>query len=365
MKNMQYDFLAYFGTYTGKKSKGIYVSRFDASTGKLGPIDLAGEVDNPSFLAIHPNHRFLYAAIEVGEFAGQKSGAVAAYSIDAGTGRLQLLNQVASHGADPCHLSVDQTGKFIFVANYNGRNIAVLPICIDGKLEEASAVIQHHGSSINKERQQEPHPHCINVSPDNRFVLVADLGLDQVLVYRFDPSKGSLDPSEAPFGKAPPGAGPRHFAFHPNGRLVYVINELNCTVSTFEYDANLGALCLKQTVSTVADRYQVTQDDLTAEIRVHPSGKFVYGSNRGPDSIAVFTVDPVEGTLAPVQRVLTQGCTPRGFEVDPTGSYLVAANQNSDGVVVFQIDRDTGQLTPTGQIIEAYTPVDVALVPVK
>jgi len=359
------DYLAYTGTYTGKNSKGIYVFRFNAATGKLAPIGLAAESNNPSFLAIHPNHRLLYAAIEVGDLDGQKSGAVAAYSIDRSTGKLTFLNQVSSHGAAPCHVTVDKTGKNLFVANYDGGSIAVLPIGADGKLGEASAAIQHHGSSVNKERQQEPHAHCIRPSPDNRFALVADLGLDEVLVYRFDPAKGTLTPNDPPFGKTPAGAGPRHFAFSPNGKFVYVINEIQCTASTFAYDAKNGALHLLDTISTLPDGYKVTTEDSTAELRVHPSGKFVYGSNRGHDSITVFAVDSASGTLKTLERVSTQGKTPRGFDIDPTGSYLIAANQNSDSLVVFQIDHNTGKLTPTGQKIEAFAPVDVEFVPVK
>lgn len=359
------DYLAYIGTYTGKNSKGIYVYRFNAATGKLAPIGLAAESNNPSFLAIHPNHRFLYAAIEVADFQGQKSGAVAAYSIDRNTGKLTFLNQASSHGAGPCHVTVDKTGKNVFVANYDGGSIAVLPIGTDGKLGEASAAIQHHGSSVNKERQEGPHAHCIQPSPDNHFALVADLGLDEVLVYRFDPTKGTLAPNDPPFGKTPAGAGPRHFAFSPSGKFVYVINEIQCTASTFAYDARKGALRLLDTISTLPDGYKVTDADSTAEMRMHPSGKFVYGSNRGHDSIAVFAVDSASGTLKPVERVSTQGKTPRGFDIDPTGAYLIAANQDSDSLVVFQIDQSTGKLTPTGQKIEAFAPVDVEFMPVK
>ncbi|HLN02632.1 MAG TPA: lactonase family protein [Bryobacteraceae bacterium] len=358
------DYLAYIGTYTGKNSKGIYVFRFNAATGKLAPIGLAAESNNPSFLAIHPNYRFLYASIEVGDLDGQKNGAVAAYSIDRTTGKLTFLNQVSSHGVGPCHVTVDKTGKNLFVANYDGGSIAVLPIGADGKLGEASTAIQHHGSSVNKERQEGPHAHCIQPSPDNRFALVADLGLDEVLVYRFDPTKGTLTPNDPPFGKTPAGAGPRHFAFAPNGKFVYVINEIQCTASTFAYDPKQGALRLLDTISTLPDGYTVTDKDSTAEMRVHPSGKFVYGSNRGHDSIAVFAVDSAKGTLKPVERISTQGKTPRGFDIDPTGSYLIAANQDSDTLVVFQIDHNTGKLTP-GQKIEAFAPVDVEFVPVK
>jgi len=357
-------FLLYTGTYTGKNSKGIYVFRFDSSNGKLTPMGLAAEGNNPSFLAVHPNHRFLYAAIETGDFGGQKSGAVAAYAIDRSTGKLTFLNQVSSHGAGPCHVMVDKTGKNLLVANYDGGSIAVMPVGADGKLGEASAAIQHHGSSVNKERQEGPHAHCIMPSPDNRFALVADLGLDEVLVYHFDPAKGSLTPNDPPFGKSPDGAGPRHFAYSPNGKFVYVINEIKCTASTFAYDGKRGALSLLDTVSTVPAGYKVTNDDSTAEIRVHPSGKFAYGSNRGPDSIAVFSIDAAKGTLKPIDHVSTQGKTPRGMNIDPTGNYLIAGNQDSDSLVVFHIDPGTGKLTP-GQKIEAYAPVDVEFVPVK
>ena len=359
------EFIAYIGTYTGKNSKGIYAFRFDASTGKLSPLGLVAESVGPSFLAVHPNHKYLYAVNEVNEFAGQKGGAVSAFSIDHKTGKLTLLNQASSRGTGPCHLSVDRTGKSVLVANYDGGSVAVLPLNADGRLREASAFIQHTGSSVNKERQEAPHAHCIFPSPDNRYALAADLGLDEVLVYHFDAVRGSLTPNDPPFGKTPPGSGPRHFAFHPSGRLVYVINEIKCTVSTFSYDPARGALNLLDTISTVPDGYKVTSNDSTAEMRVHPSGKFAYGSNRGPDSIAVFGINPAKGTLNRVETVSTQGKTPRGFGIDPTGSFLIAANQDSDTLVVFRIDASTGRLTPTGQKIEAYAPVDVEFVPVN
>jgi 6-phosphogluconolactonase len=358
-------YIAYIGTYTNKQSKGIYAFRFDASTGKLTPLGLAAEATSPSFLAVHPNRKFLYAAIEVNEFGGQKAGAVSAFSIDLNTSKLKFLNTVSARGTGPCHVSVDKTGKDVLVANYDGGSVAVLPVNDDGSLRDASAFVQHTGSSVNKERQEAPHAHCFFTSPDNRFALAADLGLDEVVVYRFDPARGSLTPNNPPFGKTPPGSGPRHFAFHPNGRFVYVINEIKCTLSTFSYDAAHGTLKELQTVSTLPDGYKVTGDDSTAEVRVHPSGKFVYGSNRGHDSIAVFAVDSAKGTVTPVERVSTQGKTPRGFGIDPTGGYLIAGNQDSDSLVVFRIDPKTGRLTPTGQKLEAFAPVDVEFVAVK
>jgi 6-phosphogluconolactonase len=353
----QREYLAYIGTYTEKKSKGIYAFRFHADTGKLTSLGLVAETSNPTFLTVHPNARVLYAANEVGNFGGHKAGAVSAYTIDAKSGKLALLNQVSSRGAGPCHVSVDKTSKNVLVANYDGGSIAVLPIGADGRLKEASAFVQHTGSSVNRERQEAPHAHCIDTSPDNRFVLVADLGLDEVLLYRFDPAHGSVTPNDPPFGKTPPGAGPRHFSFHPNGRFVYVINEIQCTLTTFAYDPARGALKALQTVSTVPNDYKVTSNDSTAEVEVHPSGKFVYGSNRGPDSIAVFAIDAQKGTATPVEHVSTQGKTPRHFALDPTGSFLLAENQDSDTIVVFRIDQHTGRLTPAGQVVEAPTPV--------
>src|SRR6266849_5160891 len=243
-KSQKREYLAYIGTYTGKNSKGIYAFRLDSSTGKLMPLGLAAESTSPSFLAVHPNHQYLYAVGEVNEFGGQKGGAVSAFSIDHKTGKLTLLNQASSRGTGPCHLSVDKTGKSVLIANYDGGSVAVLPVSADGRLREASAFIQHTGSSVNKERQEAPHAHCIFPSPDNRFALAADLGLDEVVVYHFDAARGSVTPNDPPFGKTPPGSGPRHFAFHPNGRLVYVINEIKCTVSTFSYEPARGALKL-------------------------------------------------------------------------------------------------------------------------
>jgi 6-phosphogluconolactonase len=240
-KGSKGDYIAYIGTYTNKQSKGIYAFRFDASTGKLTPLGLAAEATSPSFLAIHPNRKFLYAAIEVNDFKGQKTGAVGAYSIDLKTSKLKFLNQVSSRGTGPCHVSVDHTGKDVLVANYDGGSVAAMPVNEDGSLHEASAFVQHKGSSVNKERQEAPHAHCIFTSPDNHFALAADLGLDEVVVYRFDPAQGSLTPNSPPFGKTPPGSGPRHFAFHSNGRFVYVINEIKCTLSTFSWDAAHGA----------------------------------------------------------------------------------------------------------------------------
>lgn len=356
-------YLVYVGTYTGAKSKGIYAFRFDARAGKLSPLGLAAETPSPSFVAVHPSRRFLYAVSEVSNFKGEKSGAVSAFSIEPKSGKLTFLNQVSSRGAGPCYLAVDKTGKWVLVANYDGGSVAVLPVQPDGRLREASAFVQHSGSSVDRERQEGPHGHSFNFSPDGRFAIAADLGLDQLLVYRFDGTKGSLAPNDPPFAKVNPGAGPRHFTFHPGGKFAYAINEMQSTVTAFAYDAQRGVLTVLQTVPTLPKDF--SGENTTAEVRVEPKGKFLYGSNRGHDSIAVFAIDAAKGTLTPVERAPTQGKTPRNFGIDPTGSYLLAANQDSDNIVVFRIDQQSGRLIPTGQVVEAPAPVCVKFVPLR
>jgi 6-phosphogluconolactonase len=351
------EMLVYFGTYTGAKSKGIYVSRLDLQTGKLTPAELAAETKSPSFLAIHPSRRFLYAVGEVADFGGKRAGSVAAFSIDRQTGQLTLLNQQSSGGDGPCHLVVDKAGKNVLVANYGGGSVAALPVGDDGKLAEASAFIQHTGSSVNPSRQKEPHAHSINLDAANRFAAAADLGLDKVLIYKFDPAKGTLVANDPPAASVKPGSGPRHFAFHPSGLYAYVINEILCNVTAFAYDAGRGVLSEIQTISTLPG--EVQRGYSTAEVQVHPSGKFLYGSNRGHDTIAVFSIDEKSGKLTAVENESTQGKIPRNFGIDPTGQYLLAANQNSDTVVVFRIDAATGALNPTGQTLPVPAPVCV------
>jgi 6-phosphogluconolactonase len=358
-------YLMYVGTYTqeGSTSKGIYVYRYDPGNAQLTSIGLAAQTINPSFLAVHPNHQFLYAVNEVGNYKGQKSGAVSAFAIDHASGKLTLLNQVASGGADPCYITVDKTGKFVLVANYTGGSISAFPILQDGSLGEASAFVQHTGHGTDPKRQEGPHAHSIDLSPDNRFAIVDDLGLDETLVYKFDSVKGSLTPNDPAFAKADPGAGPRHFALHPNGKFAYVINEMGDTVSVFSFEPANGVLHSVQTISTIPKGFTKQNDD--AEIAIHPSGKFLYASNRGHDSIAVFAVDPDKGTLKLVEYASTKGQSPRHFEIDPTGSFLFAENEKSDNIVVFHIDTGTGRLKPTGKTLEVGQPVCVKFVPVE
>jgi 6-phosphogluconolactonase len=356
--------LVFLGTYTGTRSKGIYATHLDLASGRPTTPLLAAEVANPSFLAIHPNRRFLYAVGELGSFAGRKNtGGVSAFAIAPDTGKLTLLNQQPSGGGGPCHVTVDATGKCVLVANYGGGSVAVLPVQEDGRLGEATAFIQHRGSSVNPRRQEGPHAHGIYLDRPNRFAWVPDLGLDQVLVYRFDAAKGTLTPNEPPFARLAPGSGPRHLAFHPKGAFAYVINELLSTMTVFAADLERGTLSEVQTLPTLPADF--TGQSTTAEVEVHPSGRFLYGSNRGHDSLAVFSIDEQKGTLALLEHVPTQGKTPRNFGIDPTGRYLLAANQGSDNVVVFHVDAGTGRLKPAGHSIEVGAPVCVKFLPAR
>jgi 6-phosphogluconolactonase len=357
----QKQYLAYIGTYTTKtSSKGIYAYRFDAASGELSTIGLAAESNDPSFVAVHPSGKYLYAVNEVGNFEGKASGAVSAFAIDRKSGKLTFLNQVATRGAGPCHVSLDRTGKFVLVANYDGGSVAVFPALGDGSLGNAFGFTQHTGTGPNKERQEGPHAHWIATSPDNRFALAVDLGLDEVLVYRFDASKGSLAPNDPPFAKVSPGAGPRHLAFQRDGEFAYVLSEIDSDVTVFAYEQSKGTLSALQTISTLPRDYAGSKE--AAEIEIHPSGKFLYASNRGHDSIAVFTIDPVKGTLTSVGQFSTKGKTPRHFAIDPTGVFLLAANEESNNIVVFKINPATGELTPTGQVVEAPSPVCITFV---
>jgi len=354
--------LVYVGTYTGEKSQGIYAYRLDLASGKCAPLGLAAEVKSPSFVAVHPNRKFLYAVSEISDGANKPSGGVSAFSIDAATGKLTLLNQQSSQGAGPCHLIVDKSGQTVLVANYGGGSVAALPIGSDGRLSPAASFVQHEGSSVDASRQKEPHAHSINVDPTNRFAMAADLGLDKVLIYRLDPATSKLSANDPPAARVPAGSGPRHFAFHPSGKFAYVINEILCTVTAFAYDGERGQLTERQTISTLPAGEKLRPEYSTAEVQVHPSGKFVYGSNRGHDSITVFAVDDAQGTLRYVDNTPTGGKTPRGFGIDPTGQFLLAGNQDSHTIAVFRIDPRSGRLIATGETLEVGSPVCVKFV---
>ena len=351
-------YFVYFGTYTRGISKGVEVARFDASTGKLSKPETAAETNNPSFVTIHQNHRYLYSVGEEG-----KGGTVSAFKIDPASGKLTLLNSAPSRGSSACHLNVDRTGKFILLANYGTGSAAVYALKEDGSIGEPTGFQQHAGAGADTRRQQGPHAHSINLSADNRFAIVADLGLDKVFVYKFDASKGTILPNDPPAGIVKPGSGPRHFAFSPNRKNAYVINEMASTITAFNWDAARGTLSEVQTISTLPADFKGSNS--TAEVQVHPSGKFVYGSNRGHDSIAVFKVDRKTGKLTYVENTSSKGKTPRNFGIDPTGKWMIAANQDTNNVVVFKIDSKTGKLTPTGQEYQVGAPVCVKFMAAK
>ena len=355
-RSVQQKLRVYVGTYGKGAGRGIFVSELDRKTGRLSPANLAAEAVNPSFVAIHPSRRFVYAVGEIDDFNGKRSGGVSAFAVNPKTGQLKLINQQSSGGPGPCHLVVDATGNNVLVANYDGGSVACLPLKKDGSLEKASAFIQHAGSSVNPARQRGPHAHSINLDAGNRFAVAADLGLDKVLVYRFDAKKGTLTANDPPSVSVKPGGGPRHFAFHPSGKFAYTNNEITLTLTAFGYDANKGVLNELQTLSTLPIGTP-TKGFNTAEVRVHPTGKFVYVSNRGHNSIAIFTVDQKTGKLTAAGHKSTGGETPRNFNLDPTGRFLLAANQGTNNVVVFRINRKTGQLTATGSEIKVPSPV--------
>ncbi len=345
----------YIGTYTGEKSKGIYVAQFDDATGKLSTPQLAAETKNPTFLALDPKGAVLYAVNEVSDFGKDRSGAVSAFQVDRTTGKLTFLNQEPSGGAGPCHLAVGRNGKCVLIANYGSGSVAVLPVDSDGRLGEPSASIQHHGSSVNPHRQEGPHAHFITWDPANRLVLTCDLGLDKVLIYKLDSSHRLLSTNDPPWFSVKPGSGPRHLVFHPNGHRAYVLSELSSTLTVCSYESMRGELKEIQTVTTLPEDFRGA--NTCAEIEVHPSGKFIYASNRGHDSIAVFAVEPKTGRVNLIQHQATQGKSPRHFALDPTAKWLLAENQDSNEIVVFGVDLQTGRLTPNGASVSVGAPV--------
>jgi len=349
-------YILYVGTYTGPQSKGIYAYGYDAASGKLTPLGVAAETSNPSFLAVDASRKFLYAVNEGHSYKGENSGAVTAFSIeDRKTGKLTELDEVSSHGADPCYISFDRTGKYALVANYSGGTVAVFPLAADGRIGEASSVMKDAGTlGPNKARQEAPHAHSIEASAHNRFAYVSDLGLDQVLIYKFDAAKGTLSPGvdspeQTNFFSATlaPGTGPRHIAFSADGKFMYVLGELDSTVTVFANDAKETYRSI-QKISALPVGFSGTSK--AAEIAIHPSGRFLYTSNRGDDSMAVFTIHRATGKLTFLQRISSGGNAPRHFAIDPTGTRLFAANQDSGNIVEYDINAATGRLKPVGEV---------------
>ena len=345
----------YLGTYTRGDSQGIYRAQLDPETGKLHSLELAAELESPSFLALHPTKPIVYAVSEIATFGGEKAGAVSVLKRDKASGNLTLLSQQTTKGAHPCHVSVTPCGKFVLVANYTGGSVACYPVEEDGGLGPMSGFVQHEGSSVNQRRQKGPHAHSINPDPAGRFLYAADLGVDRIFIYKLD--NGNLVPNQPAFVSLAPGSGPRHFTFHPNGRFAYVINELLSTVTAFRHNAETGALAEIQTISTLPEGFDGA--NTTAEVRVHPSGKYLYGSNRGYDSIACFRIDQETGNLTALGHTPSGGESPRNFAPDPSGRFLLAAHQKTDNVIAFRIDQESGLLEATGSELAVGTPVCV------
>jgi 6-phosphogluconolactonase len=344
----------YVGTDTGpNKGEGIYLTDLDTATGTLAAPQLAVKSTNPTFLALHPSGKFLFAANGVQRFNGKKAGSASSFSIDPVSGKLTAINQASSGNVGPCHLSVDRDGKNLLIANYSGGGFAVVPVDASGRLSEPSCSIQDDNSNP----RMPPRGHCIQPDPSGKFALGDDLGLDRIFVFRFDAAKGLLTANYPPAAQTARGAGPRHLSFHPDGKWAYNINETNSTMIAFAWDAEKGVLTERQTISTLPANFHGV--NACAEVVVHPSGKFVYGSNRGHNSIAIFKIDSDSGKLALSACVPTGGKTPRSFAIDPTGKWLVVGNQDSGQVAAFTVNPDTGDLTPSGQPVAVPVPVCV------
>lgn len=352
-------FFVYFGTYTEGASKGIYVSRFDSASGQLSMPVIAATTPDPSYLAIASEKRYLFAANEV---SGPNNGTVSVFSIDKHSGHLTLLSQKDAGGVSPCHVSVDTRGKTLFVANYTSGNIKSVPILKGGGLGDGGTLVDYHGHSVNANRQTSPHAHFLSVDPSNHFALGCDLGTDKVMIYRFDSENSALIANDPPFASVPPGSGPRHLAFSRDGKFVYVLNEMGCSVSSFHWNSKSGALDLVGTVSALPEGVPVLPEYTAAEILVHPNGNYVYLSLRGHDSISVFACDEKAQQLTLIQNISAGGKVPRGLGIDPTGHWLIVANQKTGNVVEFAIDVATGKLSPTKTAFQVGSPVDVKFV---
>jgi 6-phosphogluconolactonase len=380
------EYFVYFGTYTGftymkeglpagaSNSKGIYVSRFNPATGVVSKPELAAELVNPAYLALHPNHRFLYVATEDPLSLGpdfDHESYISAFAIDPATGKLRLLNTLPTGGTSTCYLSIDKTGRYVLMANFGSSSVTVLRIKEDGSLSEQTAFMKHVGHGKDASFQSQAHPHSIDVSPDNRFAVVSDLGVDKVFVYHFDAATGTLSPDNPPFVEAEAGGGPRHFVFDAAGKFGYALHEMSGFVTVMAWDGASGTFTKVQEARTLQPDFVGSND--SAEIAIHPNGRFLYESNRrfrgpdlwGPDSIGVFAIDPVKGTLSEVEQVAPQGTMPRQFAIDPTGGYLFAANELTGNVVLFRIDSTTGRLSATKTELKIDVPVCIVFVPVE
>ena len=356
------EFLVYFGTYTNALSQGVYVSRLNADTGKLSAPELAATVANPCYVNTSPDGNFLYSANST-KFNGENSGSISAFAIDRKSGQLKFLNEKSSGGNGPCHVSVDASGQALLAANYNAGSVKTFVRNEDGSIGAEGSRIQFHGRSVNTNRQSGPHAHYISSDPSGRFALVCDLGTDKISVYPLDPKTALLDAEKVFEISVPPGGGARHLAFSRDGKFIHVVNEMGCSVTTFSWNA--GRMAQIETVSLLPANAPLRREFTAAEIRVHASGKFLYATLRGHDSVSVLAADPATGKLKLVQNISSGGKIPRGLGIDPTGRWLITGNQKSDVAVEFAIDAATGILTATGTELKIGSPVDVNFVPAE
>jgi 6-phosphogluconolactonase len=365
----QQDYLVFAGTYTRRlghvdgQAEGIYAYRATLSDGALTQMSVTTGIANPSFVALDSQHRYLYAASEVKEFNGQTGGGVYAYTVNRRTGVLTFLNAQPAQGTDPCYVSIDATGRWVLAANYSSGSVIMYPVQADGSLGAASDFKQHEGSSVNPRRQEGPHAHSFVIAPDNRYAFVPDLGMDKIMIYRLDLDNGKLSVGGQPWVQIEPGGGPRHFDIHPGQKFAYCNLEIGNKVVVFKYDEAAGTLEQMQSISTLPADF--TGASHTADLHVHPSGRWLYCSNRGHDSIAMYSIDQNTGMLTFLGCEPTQGKVPRNFAIDPAGTLLLAANQNSSTVAAYHIDQQTGKLMPTGAVSPAPTPVCLKFVPVE
>lgn len=357
------EYFVYFGTYTAGASKGIYRSRLEVATGQLSTAELAAPTQDPAFLALHPNGLLLYAIDESADVKRTPGKGLKAYVINSSTGALTLLAETSTGSSGACHLAVDATGKTLFIANYGGGSVSAVALLPDGRFGALTSLFEHSGKSINPDRQNGPHPHGVYPSPDNRFVYVPDLGLDRIFCYLLDASDAKLGRNtDTASTSLKAGSGPRHLAFHPKKPFVYVISELSCTIDAFSYNAP-GTFSPLQTISTLPPGEAVPNGTSTAEVQVHPSGRFLYGSNRGANTLVVYRIEEKTGRITYLEKVSTLGQTPRHFALEPTGAWLLAENQDSSSVTVFRVDPKSGRLTPTGQLLTVPSPVCAVFVP--
>lgn len=347
-QNINENFYLLVGTYTKRSSEGIYTYRFNAKTGAFSAVGTTKDIKNPSFLAVAPNQKWVYAVSEL-----DTEGGVFAYRFDPKTGQLTFLNQQPSGGGAPCHLEVDKTGQCVIVGNYVGGNLSILPLAASGALQPHQQKIQHEGKSINAKRQESPHVHSVNIAANNQDVFVADLGTDKIYHYALNAKNATLTPAKQPFIKVTEGSGPRHFAYHPTLPIAYLLQELDATVTAFKYEN--GTLTPFQIMETLPQNSK--ENVWSADIHLSPDGKFLYGTNRSNNEIFIFSIHSKTGSLTYVGSQSVEGKVPRNFAIDPTGNFLLVANQESDDITIFKRNKKTGKLLFTGQKISVSMPV--------